>query len=66
VILPNDFAAPDKENIYKLMQHDKKNFNSKIKFILPKEVGEMLIDIEAGKRDIFYALDAASSFIANK
>lgn len=63
VKLSGNFVAPDKEKIYKIMQHDKKNTNGKIKFILPKDIGVMLMDIEAGKRDIFYALDAVSSFI---
>lgn len=64
--LQNKIIMHSKENIYNLMLHDKKNSGGKIKFILPKDIGVMLIDVEAGKRDVFYALDAASSFITGK
>jgi len=64
--LQDKFFMLSKENMYKVMQHDKKNVSGKIKFILPKDFGVTLIDVEAGKRDVFYAIDAASSFIAGK
>jgi len=64
--LQNKIIMHSKQNIYDLMLHDKKNVGGKIKFILPKDIGVMLIDVEAGKRDVFYALEAASSFITGK
>ena len=47
----------NKEDIFKLMTYDKKNSKGKIKFVLIKNFGEILIDIAADKRVIFKALE---------
>ncbi len=39
------------------MYSDKKNKNNKIMFVLISGIGNMLVDVPANKRDIFYALD---------
>lgn len=39
-----------------IMKRDKKNRDGKIKFVLLKDVGKILIDVEATDRDIKYAL----------
>jgi len=39
-----------------IMKRDKKNRDGKIKFVLLKDIGKILIDVEATDRDIKYAL----------
>ncbi len=47
----------DKRKLYSIMQRDKKNKNGTIRFVLMKDVGEMLLDVEAERKDVFEALD---------
>jgi 3-dehydroquinate synthetase len=47
----------NKELVYKTMKHDKKNREGKIKFVLIKKIGNILIDVEASKKDVYYAID---------
>ncbi|MBU1095009.1 MAG: 3-dehydroquinate synthase [Ignavibacteriae bacterium HGW-Ignavibacteriae-2] len=47
----------DKRKLYNIMLRDKKNRDGKIKFVLIKNIGEILLDVEAVKEDVFYALD---------
>ena len=39
-----------------IMKRDKKNRDGKIKFVLLKDIGKILIDVEASERDMKYAL----------
>ncbi len=39
------------------MQRDKKNRDSKIKFVLIKDIGNLLLDVEASHEEIIYALE---------
>jgi 3-dehydroquinate synthetase len=43
--------------MYEAMKEDKKNKGGKINFVLISEIGSLLVDVGAGKDDIFYALD---------
>ncbi len=52
----------DFEDIYQIMLSDKKNRNGKINFVLLSDLGKILLDVEAGKRDIMYAYDRARKF----
>jgi len=54
IILSSKFTGLNKNNLYKIMQHDKKNRNGKIKFVLISEIGKLLLDVEAGKKELFY------------
>lgn len=49
--------AFDKKKLFDLMKRDKKNKDSKIKFVLPVTIGNILIDISADKQDVYYALE---------
>jgi 3-dehydroquinate synthase len=49
-------TVPDADAIIKLMHSDKKNIDGRIKFILVKDIGETLIDVEAEKKEIKYAI----------
>ncbi len=45
--MPKLFRNVNINNIMEIMRHDKKNKNGKIKFVLPVEIGNILLDIEA-------------------
>jgi 3-dehydroquinate synthase len=55
--LPAALLGLDNENIYKVMLHDKKNRDAKIKFVLLSGIGKIVPDIESDKDSIFYAID---------
>ncbi len=46
----------DAANMYKIMLKDKKNRDGKIKFVLMKKVGEILLDVEAEKKEVITAI----------
>lgn len=50
--MPRLFRNIDMKNIIEIMGHDKKNKNGKIKFVLPANIGSILLDIEAEKEII--------------
>jgi 3-dehydroquinate synthase len=52
----------DFENVYSNMIADKKNSNGKINFVLLSDLGKILLDVEAGKRDILYAFERTKKF----
>ncbi len=45
------------ENAISVMQRDKKNRDGKIKFVLLKDIGNIVLDMEASRSDIIYALE---------
>ena len=47
---------PDINSLYRIMQKDKKNRHGSIKFVLAKRPGEILLDVEADKKDVYFAL----------
>ena len=47
----------NKEDIFRIMTYDKKNREGKIKFILLKNFGEILIDVDIDKKLIFKSLE---------
>jgi 3-dehydroquinate synthase len=47
----------DKYDVYKNMSRDKKSVNNRIKFVLIKDVGNILIDVEASKEQIIYSIE---------
>lgn len=52
----------DFEKMYQVMLSDKKNRNGKINFVLLSDLGKILLDVEAGKRDILYAFERTRRF----
>ena len=54
----------DFEDVYQIMHADKKNRNGKINFVLLSDLGKILLDVEAGKRDILYAFERAKKFFS--
>jgi 3-dehydroquinate synthase len=47
----------NKEDIFRIMIYDKKNREGKIKFILIKNFGEILIDVVVDKKSVFKSLE---------
>lgn len=60
--LKNILDDLDFEELYQIMLADKKNRNGKINFVLLSDLGKILLDVEAGKRDILYAFERARKF----
>ncbi len=56
VRLPKNLSEINLENVLLHMQHDKKNRNGKIKFVLLKGIGEIIIGAEASKKEVIAAL----------
>ena len=48
---------PEKEVVYGYMQKDKKKIAGKLKFVLPKKVGEVMQTTDVSKDEIFAAFD---------
>ncbi len=60
--LKNILDDLDFEELYQIMLTDKKNRNGKINFVLLSDLGKILLDVEAGKRDVLYAFERARKF----
>ena len=57
VKLPKKLHGLDKNNLYNIMLHDKKNKGGKIKFVLLSKIGKILLDVEVDKKDLFYTFN---------
>ncbi len=55
--LPASLKKLDKEKLYQVMLSDKKNRDGKIKFVLLKNLGEILLDVEAEKVEVFNSFE---------
>ncbi len=49
---------------YKVMLHDKKNRDGKVKFVLPIDFGEYAIGVEAGRKDIVNSIKETSELFS--
>ncbi len=52
-----DIQKYNPHKIYEIMKRDKKNKESKINFVLLRKAGQLLIDVDAKKEDVLYALN---------
>jgi 3-dehydroquinate synthase len=57
------FNNLDKQKLYSAMLKDKKNRAGKIKFVLPHNIGELLVDVEADKDDVIYTLNEFENIV---
>ncbi|MCL5030584.1 MAG: 3-dehydroquinate synthase [Bacteroidetes bacterium] len=64
VKLPQQLKKMNKEELYKIMLHDKKNRNEKIKFVLISNLGEIIIDVEADKVDVISSINQMEEIIS--
>lgn len=56
-------SIPSESKLYELMKIDKKNFDSKIKFVLLKDVGEVYIDVEAERKVVIETLEETLDYM---
>jgi 3-dehydroquinate synthase len=57
VRLPAIIKKIDNQNVFDAMRSDKKNKDDKKMFVLISGIGNLLVDVPANKREIFYALN---------
>ena len=50
------------DKIYEIMKRDKKNKDEIIKFVLLSGSGKIMIDVEAKKQDVLYALENGTGY----
>lgn len=55
--LPATIKRINNQNVFDAMHNDKKNKDEKIMFVLISGIGNLLVDVPANKREIFYALN---------
>ncbi len=60
--LPKNLVKLNSESIFNLMLTDKKNRDGRIKFVLLKGIGELVLGAEAAKQEIFSALKEAKEY----
>ncbi|MFH0735502.1 MAG: 3-dehydroquinate synthase [bacterium] len=60
------FNSFDVDKVYNAMKQDKKNKDNSIRFVLLKDYGQTLVDIEADKRDVVYAINQGIEFFNRK
>ncbi|MBI1937375.1 MAG: 3-dehydroquinate synthase [Ignavibacteriales bacterium] len=58
-------AGYDPNKLYEIMKRDKKNRADVINFVLLKKAGSILVDIEAARQDVFYALNNGIQYFVN-
>ena len=56
-------AGFNSEEIVDLMKYDKKSKNGKVRFVLIKDLGEMLTDVPAEKSEIIFALNETKKLL---
>lgn len=56
--------AAEPETIYKAMSGDKKNRSGKIKFVLIKEPGEVILDFESPKKNVIEAIEFSLQYFS--
>ncbi len=61
--IPSRLKGLDKEDLFNIMLHDKKNRNEQIKFVLLSGIGKIILDAEAGKREVFNSISQMESII---
>jgi 3-dehydroquinate synthase len=57
VKLPMLLKKPDIDDLVNVMLHDKKNREGKIKFVLVSGLGKIILDAEADKKSVTYAIN---------
>jgi 3-dehydroquinate synthase len=55
--IPPAVKRSDNQEVFEAMINDKKNRNEKILFVLMTDVGKIIVDVPANKKDIFYSLN---------
>lgn len=58
-------SSYNKHKIFGIMQRDKKNINNKIKFVLLRKAGEVVLDYEAENKLVFESIDYGLKLFSN-
>ncbi len=61
--IPSRLKGLNKEDLFNIMLHDKKNRNQQIKFVLLSGIGKIILDAEAGKKAVFNSLSQMESIL---
>ncbi len=61
--IPGKLKGINREALFNIMMHDKKNRNSQIKFVLLSGIGKIILDAEAGKKEIFDSLSQMEKIV---
>lgn len=64
--LPPQLAKAGGAGFYNRMKHDKKNSGGKVKFVLVRDIGEIVTDVEADRSDVIWALTSALNIVIHK
>jgi 3-dehydroquinate synthetase len=54
---PSNITKMNSNAIYNLMAHDKKSKNGKIKFVMIKNYGEILVDVSIDKKSVIRSVE---------
>lgn len=60
--LPASIKKVNNNDILEFIRLDKKKRGNKIKFVLLKDIGNLVVDAEIEKKEVFYALDKMKDF----
>jgi 3-dehydroquinate synthase len=63
VRLPAIIRKINNQNVFDAMRSDKKNKDDKIMFVLISGIGNLVVDVPANKREIFYALNKMKKIV---
>jgi 3-dehydroquinate synthase len=62
--LPAIIKKINNQNVFDAMRSDKKNKDDKIMFVLLSGIGDLLVEVPANKREIFYALNKMKQLLS--
>jgi len=60
--MPKHIQNVKNESVYEIMRSDKKVTGGELKFVLISDVGKTIVDVPAGKDDVFYAIKKMKEF----
>jgi len=55
----------NKTKLYNVMLKDKKNMLGSIKFVLPEKPGTILLDVDASREEVFFAIEQSEKYFGN-
>ena len=64
--IPLKLSMLDISEAYSIMMHDKKNRDGKIKFVLLSNIGEIILDVEATKKQVYQAIKETFDLISSQ
>jgi 3-dehydroquinate synthase len=62
--MPKQIQYVKNESVYEIMKSDKKVSGGELKFVLISDIGKTIVDVSAGKKDIFDAIKKMKKFFS--